>query len=172
MNYETLLVEAAAKNIEVYEVDLNGRIKGLYKDGIVWINKRMFMNNKYCVLGEEIGHYETTAGNILDQKDSQNRKQELRARQWAYFHLVPLSAIVQAYTARIRGRHEIAEYLNVTESFLQAAIDRYRDKYGLFTIYEDRYTIFFDPLGVVEMFEDYTPRWMLSHAQKQNICLE
>lgn len=154
MNYETLLTEAAAKDIEVYEVDMNGKIKGLYKDGVVWINKRLFMIDKHGVLGEEIGHHETTAGNILDQRDARNRKQELRARQWAYFHLVPLSAIVQAYNSRITGRHEIADYLNVTENFLQAAIDRYRDKYGLFVTYEDRYTIYFDPLGVVEMFGD------------------
>lgn len=132
MNYETLLIEAAAKDIEVYEVDLNGKIKGLYKDGIIWINKRLFRNAKYCVLGEEIGHHETTAGDILDQRDTQNRKQELRALQWTYFHLVPLSSIVQAYKAKIKGRHEVAEYLNVTEGFLQAAIDRCRDKYGLF----------------------------------------
>lgn len=151
MNYETLLIEAGIKTIDVYEVDLRGKLKGLYKDGVVWVKKNLPMDEKYCVLAEEIGHFETSAGNILDQSDLRNRKQELRAREWAYLHLVPLSAIVQAHCAHLKGRHEIAEYLNTTEEFLQFAIDRYRDKFGLFVLYEDRYIICFDPLEVIEI---------------------
>ncbi|MNC02419.1 hypothetical protein D3C75_497950 [compost metagenome] len=153
MNYEALLAKADTKAIEVYEVELKGSLKGLYKDGIVWIRKGLPADEKRCVLAEEIGHYETSAGNILDQKDVRNRKQELRARQWAYEELVPLSAIIQAHKARLKGRHEIANFLNVTEEFLQAAIDRYRDKYGLLVPYQDRYYIRLDPLGVIEIFE-------------------
>lgn len=39
---------------------------------------------KSCVLAEEIGRRYTTIGDILDQNDMNNRKQELRARLWAY----------------------------------------------------------------------------------------
>ncbi|MFQ9811247.1 MAG: hypothetical protein ACLRYB_18370 [Segatella copri] len=41
---------------------------GLYADGCAWINKDMKSNRKYCILAEEIGHYETSVGNILDQE--------------------------------------------------------------------------------------------------------
>ncbi|MCE3202502.1 ImmA/IrrE family metallo-endopeptidase [Paenibacillus sonchi] len=153
MNYETLLIAAHANSIDVYEVDLKGRIKGLYKDGIVWISKGMSTNEKHCVLAEEIGHHETSVGEILDQSDLRNRKQELQAKQWAYFSVIPLSVIVQAYQLHIKGRHDIADYLNVTEAFLQAAIDRYKEKYGLLAVYDDRYIVCFDPLGVIEIFE-------------------
>lgn len=165
MSYETLLIEAEKKHIEVHEIDLKGKIKGLYKDGFVWIRRSLPTNEKRCVLAEEIGHYETSTGNILDQKDVQNRKQELRARQWAYFDLIPLSAIVRAHEARVKGRYEIASYLSVTEDFLQAAIDRYRDKYGLFVPYGKKHLIYFDPLGVVEMFEDLSAEKASSSCQ-------
>lgn len=127
------------------------RNKGLYSDGVIWINKGIPTTaEKYSILAEELGHYHTSSGNILDQRDMRNRKQELRARQWAYERLVPLSSIVQAHKAKVRGRFEIAEYLGVTEEFLQASIDRYRDKYGILTSI-DNYIIFLDPLRVVEV---------------------
>jgi hypothetical protein len=45
----------------------------------------------------------------------------------------------------------MAEQLNVTEEFLEASIAHYKEKYGLY--YEiDHYIIYFDPLGVLEMF--------------------
>ncbi|MDT2306290.1 hypothetical protein P7H21_23355 [Paenibacillus larvae] len=86
-------------------------------------------------------HYLITVGNILDQSDILNRKQELRARQLTYEKLIPLSAIVQAHQSGVRGRFEIAEYLEVTEEFLQATINRYRDKYGI-SVSIDNFIIF------------------------------
>ncbi|WP_163853733.1 ImmA/IrrE family metallo-endopeptidase [Paenibacillus elgii] len=106
------------------------------------------------IISEELGHFHTSSGNILDLTEIRNRKQELRVRQWAYCKLIPLSRIVDGHKAHVKGRHEIADYLGVTEEFLQAAIDRYRDQYGLCTILDGRYIIYFDPLGVAEMFID------------------
>lgn len=63
---------------------------GLYADGCVWINKDMPTSKKLAVLAEEIGHYETSSGNILDQNNTSNRKQELAARKWAYEYVVAL----------------------------------------------------------------------------------
>lgn len=147
--YEELLHEAFSFKVSVYEMPM--RNKGLYSDEVIWINKGIPTTaEKYSILAEELGHYHTSSGNILDQRDVRNRKQELRARQWAYERLVPLSSIVQAHKAKVRGRFEIAEYLGVTEEFLQASIDRYRDKYGILTSI-DNYIIFLDPLHVIEV---------------------
>lgn len=147
--YEELLHEAFSFKVSVYEMPM--RNKGLYSDEVIWINKGIPTTaEKYSILAEELGHYHTSSGNILDQRDVRNRKQELRARQWAYERLVPLSSIVQAHKAKVRGRFEIAEYLGVTEEFLQASIDRYRDKYGTLTSI-DNYIIFLDPLHVIEV---------------------
>lgn len=90
---------------------------------------------------------------FLNQKDLRNRKQELRERQWGYQRLIPFSSIIKAHQARVKDRYEIADFLNVTEEFLQFAVDRYRDKYGLFAVYNEKYIICFDPLGVIELFD-------------------
>lgn len=107
---------------------------------------------KTCILAEELGHHFKTAGNILDQTKIENRQQENRARGWAYEKLVPLKSIVQAHKQGIKNRFELAEFLGVTEEFLDAAINRYIEKYGLLASVGN-YSVIFEPLGVLELFE-------------------
>ena len=155
MIYDNLLREAEHLCIDVHEKPMSPRNKGLYGDNVIWINKMLITRTeKACTLAEEIGHYHTSYGDIIDQSDVCARRQELRARQWAYWRLVPLTEIVRAYKARVSGRHEIAEFIGVTEEFLQDSIDRYRDKFGLFVVLDKRYTIYFDPLSVAELFQE------------------
>jgi hypothetical protein len=153
MLYENLLREAAKHDVDIYEKPMSPGVKGLYADSIIWINHTVpTVTEKACILAEELGHYHTSVGNIIDLGDIRSRKQELRARDWAYNRLVPLSKIVQAHHAHVSDRHELAEYLDVTEEFLQAAVDRYREKYGTYTIV-DGHIIYFDPLAVAEIFD-------------------
>lgn len=98
---------------------------GLYADGCVWINKDMSANKKVCILAEEIGHYETTSGDILDQADTGNRKQELIARKWAYEKLIPVEAIQTAIDNGYTEIWNIAEFLEVDEAFLKDALQYY-----------------------------------------------
>ncbi|MDR4318429.1 Domain of uncharacterised function (DUF955) [Niallia circulans] len=154
MNYETLLVEAETYKVDVFERKLPSSMKGLYSDRIIWINKDQSSTEKYCTLSEEIGHHLKTSGHILDLKSLVNRKQEKLARNWGYKKLVPLKKIVQAHKAGIKNKYELAEFLNVTEKFLEEAINRYKEEYGLFKIV-DGLTISFDPLSVVEFFEEF-----------------
>lgn len=146
--YETLLSECFDLNIDVYEEFMKGTIKGLYSDNVVWINKKLKNTiEKACVLAEELGHHFTTGGDILDQKSIANRKQELKARTWAYEKLIPLNKIVQAQKDGVQSHYELAEYLNVTERFLKDALDRYKEKYGIY-VFVDGQRLSFDPLSV------------------------
>ncbi|MEV2909282.1 hypothetical protein ABNF65_11700 [Paenibacillus larvae] len=80
MLYEKLLMETG---IKVFEVIMPIGVKGLYSDGIAWINKNIETNTeKACVLVEEIGHEQTTAGDITDLSYLCKRKQELIGRRW------------------------------------------------------------------------------------------
>ncbi|CAI6265001.1 MULTISPECIES: ImmA/IrrE family metallo-endopeptidase [Bacillus subtilis group] len=151
MSYENLLIESEKAAVSVYEKKLSRGIKGLYADGIVWINKKLSNTEKKVILAEELGHHYTTAGHILDQTTVQNRKQELRARNWAYKKLVPLNKIVQAHKSGVKNRYELAEFLNVTEKFLDEAIKRYTEEYGVFKKVGE-VTLCFQPLGVIELF--------------------
>ena len=108
------------------------------------------MSEKKCVLAEELGHHHTSVGNILNMEDLSNRKQERQARLWGYNKLIGLTGIIQAFRAGCHSRHETAEYLGVTEQFLQECIDCYTEKYGEYAKI-DNYIIFFIPnLAVME----------------------
>ena len=142
--YEILLSEASGIGLTVKEKPLqwnNGRIKG----NRVAIRQDLDTSiEKACVLAEELGHHHTSSGNILDQTDTNNRKQELRARMWAYNELIGLRGIINAYEHGCSSMFDIAEYLEVTEEYLNEALNAYRNKYGVHADI-DNYTICFIP---------------------------
>ncbi len=143
--YEELEQEAYDEGIEIDKVPFNGRIDGLYVDGNIAINENLETTaERACVLVEELGHHHTTVGNIIDLSDSQNAKQERQARLWAYNRKIGLKGIISAYEHGCQNRYEIAEHLNVTDEFLQDAVECYRDKYGTLTMI-DNYIIYFIP---------------------------
>lgn len=151
MSYEALLIGIQPR---VMEVDMPKGIKGLYGDNVIWINKYITTDvEKKCVLAEELGHYHTSSGNILDLADIRNAKQELRARLWAYELLIPLHLFIDAHKAGIRNKYELAEHLSVTEEFLELALKRYQEKFGISVPIDERYTLMLDPLGIIELFE-------------------
>ena len=149
---EELRQQAADNGAEVIDWKFESdKIKGLYCDGVIAVNSQIETNaEKASILAEELGHHLTASGDILDQKDVSNRKQELRGRIWAYNRLIGLTGIIKAYRAGCRNRYEIAQNLEVTEDMLQDAVDYYHEKYGLCTCI-DNYTIYFEPLGVMEL---------------------
>ena len=150
--YEELLSEAQGNGVEVIEMSFQGGLKGLYSQNTIAINSKLETNKeKNCVLAEELGHHHTSFGDILNTNDIKNIKQEKRARNWGYEKLVGVIDIINAYNTGARDRCEMSEYLNVTEGFLDASIQHYREKYGLYCEI-DHYIVYFDPLGVLKMF--------------------
>lgn len=102
------------------------RNKGLYGDGCIWIREDMTSDEKYCILAEEIGHYKTTVGNILNQKNNiTNQKKELVARRWAYQLILPKDLIDAAIADGYTEVWDLAEYLEVDEGFLREALVYY-----------------------------------------------
>ena len=133
-------------DLNIVEMDLSevSGLKGLYVNGRIAINAKMSDTEKACVLAEELGHHYTTYGNILDQSNTSNQKQELRARAWAYNKQIGLLGLIRAYEHGCRNRFEIAEYLEVTEEVLEECISYYRKKYGIYQSV-DNYIIYFVP---------------------------
>lgn len=147
MTYEELLQESLEQNLIVKEMDLPGYKGRIYKNRVA-IRKNMTTAEKSCVLAEELGHHHTTVGNILEQTDVSNCKQERLARLWAYNKQIGLSGIIQGYRAHCRSCYDLAEYLEVSEDFLQEALECYREKYGVYTEL-DGYVIYFEPCLIV-----------------------
>lgn len=150
MTYEGLMIESEKHDLIIREKDLPGYKGRIYKNRVA-IRRSIPTVEKACILAEELGHYHTTTGNILDQSKVENRKQERKARIWAYNKQIGLLGIVKAYQQSCRNRYEVAEYLGVTEEFLDDALKAYRSKYGIYAIV-DNYIIYFEPaIGVMEI---------------------
>lgn len=149
--YEALLDEASDIGLTVKEKPLkynNGRIKG---SRIAIRQDITTTTEKSCVLAEELGHHYTSVGNILDMTSAANRKQERQARFWAYNKQIGLFGLVRAFEHGCQSRYEIAEYLEVTEKFLEECIECYRNKYGICK-QVDNYVVYFIPqLSVMKL---------------------
>lgn len=145
---EHLYEIATNEDIEVLDYNFKSdSIKGLYCDKTIALSTKLEnLTEKCCVLAEELGHYYTTVGNILDQSNENNRKQERKARAWGYNRLVNIERLVEACKQGCRNAHEISEYLDITEEFLNDALKYFKSKYGAYyTI--GQYTIYFNDFG-------------------------
>lgn len=146
--YEELLEEASNNGLVVREKALSSSDGLIYKNRIAISDRLKTSAEKACVLAEEIGHYHTAVGDIVDLQNIENLKQEQKGRLHGYNRIIGLRGIIDAFNAGCQSRHEIAEFLEVTEEFLQEAIDCYRDKYGICTTI-DNYVIYFIPNLIV-----------------------
>ena len=151
--YEELIKEADQKGCIVVERNLTAN------DGLI-VGKRIGIRKsirteaqKADVLAEEIAHYESSCGNILDQSIALNRQQELRARLRAYDKRIGLSGLVRAYEHGCQTFYEVSEYLGVQESFLREAVECYRHKYGTAAKHGD-YIVCFEPrMAIIKMIQ-------------------
>lgn len=80
------------------------------------------------ILYEELGHYETTVGNISNYSSNDDNKQEQRARVWGLKHLVPQSAIKRFKKQMYDDDYEVADELGIKISYLHDAGEVYKIK--------------------------------------------
>lgn len=150
---EELEQEAFNQKVSVdYIAFSSNRLNGIYIDNSIALKKGMSTAKTADTLAEELEHHYVTVGNILDQSDISNRKQEQLARFRAYNRRIGLAGIIRGYQQCCRNYHELAECLDVSEEFLKDALECYRQKYGV-CVELDNYMIMFEPyLAVVEKF--------------------
>ena len=157
MTYEELLLEAETSGIAIKELPLqssDGRIKG---KRIAIRRDIPTLAKKADVLAEELGHYYTSVGRIVEQDSVNARKQERTARLWAYNKRIGLTGILKAFQNHCTSRYEIAEYLGVSEDTLAEALEYYRQIYGD-GVMVDNYLVRFEPtLQVYEYFPVVSP---------------
>ena len=152
MTYEELLNEADIAGLIVKEKPLQSSDGRIFGNRIAVRKNIPTLKEKSCVLAEELGHYYTTVGNIIDMQDIRNVKQERKARVGAYDELIGLTGLIRAFERCCQSRYEIADFLGVTEEFLSDALNYYKVKYGESTVI-DHYIIRFIPsLMVAKMF--------------------
>lgn len=144
--YEKLLDVVSKENIKLFETEFDSELKGLCIGNFIAIKKDMRQSEKACILAEELAHYYTTVGNILDQSNSYNQKQENQARKMAVNYLISPDDLASAFRMGYYDLFDIAEYLSLSYEFLLESLAVFKVKYGL--IYEGNdYRIEFNDLG-------------------------
>lgn len=101
----------------------------IYNDHVYINENRSYQQNLQDV-AEEIGHYETTVGDISGQDGLNERRQELQARRYGYMLLVDLDSLIACYKNEIKTPWELADFFECNVSYIWKAIDAYRLKYG------------------------------------------
>lgn len=148
-NYENLISLAHSKGINVIESDLGiDKPFGKCIGNLIIINNRVNECEKLCVLYEELGHFNLTVGDITEQSDLNNRKQESIARRWSYEKLISPEDIINAIISGIDNIYDLAEILNVTEDFLIQSIEHYKKKYGIYYVGKT-HLLTFEPLNII-----------------------
>lgn len=78
-------------------------------------------------LAHELGHCMTGSFYNRYSKLDIRAKHEHRADKWAIKKLIPKDELKKAINGGRETLYELAEYFNVTESFMQKALDFYRE---------------------------------------------
>lgn len=137
---------AENNGLTIIEKNFKSSAKGFCKGNKIGIRKDMSEKEKVCILAEELGHYHTSVGNILDTNNANNQKQEKIARKWAVNELVSVRDLIEAVKSGCEYISDVADYLGITDEFLLEAIETFKAKYGLTYNYES-YIIHFNDVG-------------------------
>ncbi|WP_251855405.1 ImmA/IrrE family metallo-endopeptidase [Enterococcus italicus] len=131
-----------------FEPLMPDKLKGLYNDEIIYLNPSQSPEELTGTIAEEIGHYLTTVGNIIDQDTNLKRKQERLARDIGATLVVSPSDIIDCYENGCKTIDDCVTHLAVTKQVFEDAISYYARRFnGIKT--ENGYTIFFRENGTV-----------------------
>ena len=149
--YEQLLIKH--NNLFIHETTkLPNKLSGLTVDDMILINQNKSESAKYETLAEEIAHHQITYGDIRNQDNILNKKLELKARRHAYENVISLDDIINAFYFGVSNTYEMADFLEVSESYVNEVLNHYRNKYGL-SVYHNKYLVKFDPLQVYKYID-------------------
>lgn len=106
------------------------------KKPYVFLEKDQPEVDKRVILAEEFMHALHTVGVILDQKDINNKKQEVQARSLAYKAIVSMDDLLYCYKMGLRFDYEVAEELEIPVEFLNNAISYFKTQLGESSTYK------------------------------------
>lgn len=147
MTYDELLIEADRLGVTVKEFNMLTRDGRCYGNRIA-INSSLSEEEKICVLSEELSHYRLTVGDISDQHNINNRKQELIARKAVYEKLLHPEAIIGAILDGAYNHEDLSEKLCVPHHFLIESVEYYKRKYGIYYVGKTHLLVF-EPLNIM-----------------------
>lgn len=121
------------EKIKIYEYDIedaDGIFVNINNINAIALNRKRIKTStkEKCVLAEELGHYYYDATySPLCSDTTFIRKQEFRAKKWAFKNLISPTKIKNLIANGINCKYEIADELGVTEDLLCLAYQYYTE---------------------------------------------
>ncbi|MFS7411444.1 ImmA/IrrE family metallo-endopeptidase [Carnobacterium maltaromaticum] len=122
--------------------DMNDKHGAFIIDKDIYINGNNSYEQIIGNIGEELGHYETSVGDLTKLDTIEKQQQERRARQWAYRYLVPLDDLIVCHKLGLIEYWEIADFLEITPQYLWESINYYKEWKGLNFKYKECLFVF------------------------------
>lgn len=123
---------ASYPQLTYLHIEMPQKLAGFIHNNTIFINKDNSYRKQLETVAEEIGHYETSAGDIVATENKlEQAKQERKARDWGYQKLVSLSGLIVCYRQGFETLHEVADFFDISEQYLLESLDMYRRKLGL-----------------------------------------
>lgn len=123
---------------------------GLCLGDEIYININRSYYDQVGLLAEEVGHYMTSTGNIVDYTKVDNIRQELRARRKGAQLIIPLERLIACYFDSLQTEYDICLMLEVTPEYFREVIKDYQKQFGSYIEY-DGYHIEFEPIYIKEL---------------------
>lgn len=130
-------LDALANFYGVRVVDYNfpSKIRGVYQDGIIGINKDVLdPAERRCIIACEMGRHLVRKNKSIVLTEEQ---EHIAAFYWAVSYLMPLSAFIEASKFDLKTATEFAEFLNVTPQFVKTGIAFYKNSMGNRIFYQN-----------------------------------
>ncbi len=145
LNMPTRINAVSTKNHDdSYTIIINSRLN--YEQQV-----ESYKHEMHHIVNEDHGKYDVETIEVQAHKSTES-KQERIARAWGYKKLVGITKLIDAFKYGVKNRYELAEYLQVTEEYIEDALKFYKEKHGLY--YKiDNYVVYFEPLAVMEVWE-------------------
>ena len=136
-DYERLLSKIYLE-VPVIESDLTTlNDDAFFYRGVIYIEKKLENLRKRELLYEEYAHSKYTVGDIGNQNDPHNRKEEYLARAKGMLMAVTLDDILSSYKNGYKEYWEVAEYLGFSPEYLYQAVQEIKRYYGLMITYKN-----------------------------------
>jgi hypothetical protein len=65
-----------------------------------------------------------------------------------------LKDFILAFESGCRTKEEFIDHINITDEFLLWSINYYKKRYGLMTIVDKQYVIYFEPFMIMKLFRE------------------
>ncbi|GEN94726.1 ImmA/IrrE family metallo-endopeptidase [Pediococcus ethanolidurans] len=114
--------------LKVEYVVMDNELGGYIYRNIILLDANKSEDELVPILYEELGHYETTVGDISRYSSQSDLKQEYRARVWGLKHLVTKSAINHFKKQDYDDDYEVADELGIKITYLHEAGEVYKIK--------------------------------------------